>query len=127
DAIEAGVADTGDDDFRQRIQAAKLETTEAESRIRILTERLTLSGIDISPERVERFSSDIRKRLRDADPVFRRTWLHLFVDKVTIRPDRIVIRGPKEPIMAIAKSGNVPGNQVPSFAREWRARKDSNL
>ena len=127
DAIEAGVADTGDDDFRQRIQAAKLETTEAEARIRTLTERLTLSGIDMGPERVERFSSDIRKRLRDADPVFRRTWLHLFVDKVIISPDRIVIRGPKEPIMAIAKSGNVPGNQVPSFAREWRANIFNNL
>lgn len=43
------------------------------------------------------------------------------MDKVVVKPDGIVIRGPKEPIMAVAKSGNLPGNQVPIFAREWRA------
>lgn len=30
---------------------------------------------------------------------------------VIISPDRIVIRGPKKRIMAIVKSGNVPGAQ----------------
>lgn len=85
-AIEAGVADLGDNAFRQRIQTAKLEASEAETRIRILNERLAFSDIDIGPDRIQKFSTDIRKRLRDADPVFCRTWLHLFVDRLSSSP-----------------------------------------
>ena len=50
----------------------------------------------------------------------------MFVDKVVITDDQVKITGPFEPIIDMAKSGNVPGNKVPKFAREWRAREDSN-
>ncbi|VDS03046.1 hypothetical protein DEVEQU_00166 [Devosia equisanguinis] len=36
---------------------------------------------------VKRFSSEIRRRLRDADPAVRHNWLHLFVSKVVIGRD----------------------------------------
>jgi len=43
-----------------------------------------------------RFFSGIRRRLRDADPAFPRTWLHMFVSKVIIGKDNIRICGPKD-------------------------------
>jgi transposase len=48
---------------------------------------------------VQPFSSGIRRRLRDADPTFRRTWLHMFVSKVTIGTDCIRICGPKHQLL----------------------------
>jgi hypothetical protein len=49
----------------------------------------------ISDERIAAFSTQIRERLRSADPAFRRAWLHLFVDRVVIGPGEIRISGPK--------------------------------
>ncbi len=126
DAIERGVADYDDRAFVERMKTAKLQLSEAETRTKNLKDRLDLSEAEISTEQIRRFTDEIRRRLRDEDPVFRRTWLHLFVDKVVITGDEVKITGPVEPIIDMAKSGNVPGNQVPNFAREWRARRDSN-
>ena len=126
DAIERGIADYDDGAFSERMTTAKLQKSEAETRIRTLTARLDLAKIEISDEQIEHFTNEIRRRLRSEDPTFRRTWLHMFVDKVVITDDQVKITGPFEPIVDMAKSGNVPGNKVPKFAREWRAREDSN-
>jgi hypothetical protein len=54
-----------------------------------------MARTELSPVMMRRFSSEIRRRLRDADPAFRRTWLHMFVSRVTIGRDRIRICSPR--------------------------------
>ncbi|WP_139333862.1 hypothetical protein [Bosea sp. TND4EK4] len=63
--------------------------------------------------------------MRNADPAFRRAWLHLFVDRVVIGPDEIRILGPKQALAEGLVQGNVnAGTMVPSFDRKWRAIQD---
>ena len=127
-AIEKGIVDILDRAFAQRIADVKLRIGESEERIRDLKNRRMLHSTRISDERVAAFSQQIREKLRNANPAFRRAWLHLFVDRVVIGPDEIRILGPKQALAEGLVQGNVKaGTVVPSFDREWRARKDSNL
>ena len=127
DAIEAGVAELHDSRFKDRIDLAKLQIREGNANLDILRQRRSVKA-QLSPAMVRRFSSGIRRRLRDADPSFRRTWLHLFVSKVMIGKDRIRICGPKDQLLkAVSKDEDSARNMVPTFAREWRTRQDSNL
>lgn len=100
-------------------------TGENEERIRELKNRRVLHRARISDERVIAFSQQVRERLRNGDPAFRRAWLHLFVDRVVIGPNEIRILGPKQALAEGLVQGNVKaGTIVPSFDREWRARKE---
>ncbi|PZR80166.1 MAG: hypothetical protein DI537_40075 [Stutzerimonas stutzeri] len=85
-AIEKGVVDILDRDFVQQIADARLRIADSENRIRELKDRRMIHSTRISDERVAAFSSQVRERLRKANPAFRRAWLHLFVDRVVIGP-----------------------------------------
>lgn len=126
DAIEAGVAEVRDPKFKARVDLAKLQIREGNANLEVLHQRRSAKA-ELSPALVRRFSSNIRRRLRDADPSFRRTWLHMFVSKVTIGKDRIRICGPKDQLLKAVSDGEDSARaMVPTFAREWRARRDSN-
>jgi len=126
DAIEAGVAELQDPKFKARIDLAKLQIREGNANLETLRQRRSAKA-ELSPAMIRRFSSGIRRRLRDADPSFRRTWLHMFVSKVTIGKDSIRICGPKDQLLkAVSDGENSARAMVPTFAREWRARRDSN-
>lgn len=121
DAIEAGVAELHDSRFKDRIDLAKLQIREGSANLEALRQRWSVKA-ELSPAMVRRFSSGIRRRLRDADPSFRRNWLHLFVSKVTIGRDHIRICGPKDQLLkAVSEEEDSARNIVPTFAREWRA------
>ncbi len=127
DAIELGVAELRDTRFRDRVDLAKLQIREGSVALESLRQRRAAPAA-LSTATVRRFSSGIRQRLRDADPAFRRTWLHMFVSKVTIGRDCIRICGPKDQLLKAASDGDDPARKlVPSFAREWRTRHDSNV
>ncbi|MGV3575229.1 MAG: recombinase family protein [Devosia sp.] len=126
DAIEAGLAELGDARFKERIDLAKLQIREGSANLDTLRQRNNAKA-EISSAMVKRFSSEIRRRLRDANPAFRRNWLHLFVSKVVIGKDRIQICGPKDQLLkAISEEDHCVRAMVPTFARDWRARRDSN-
>jgi site-specific DNA recombinase len=126
DAIEAGVAELHDTRFKTRVDLAKLQIREGTSTLDALRQRSTARR-ELSPDMVQRFSSGIRRRLRDADPAFRRTWLHMFVSKVTVGKDRVRICGPKDQLLkAVSADEDSVRAMVPTFAREWRALRDSN-
>lgn len=121
DAIEAGVAEVRDPKFKARVDLAKLQIREGTTNLDALHKRRN-AKTELSPAMVRRFSSGIRRRLRDADPSFRRTWLHMFVSKVTIGKDRIRICGPKDQLLkAVSDGEDSARGMVPTFAREWRA------
>lgn len=121
DAIEAGVAEVRDPKFKARVDLAKLQVREGNANLEVLHQRRTAKA-ELSPTLVRRFSSNIRRRLRDADPSFRRTWLHMFVSKVTIGKDTIRICGSKGQLLkAVSDGDDFARAMVPTFAREWRA------
>jgi site-specific DNA recombinase len=127
DAIEAGVAELNDPKFKERVDLAKLQIREGTVNLASLRQRRGAKA-ELSPAMVRRFSSGIRRRLRDTDPSFRRTWLHMFVSKVTIGRHQIRICGPKDQLLkAVSEGEDSARAMVPTFAREWRTRHDSNV
>ena len=81
----------------------------------------------LTPQKVEEVGRVIEAALRDGDPQFRREDLRLFVDRVEVGETEIRIIGPK-PALATAATADQPNaaTLVPSFVRQWRARRDSN-
>lgn len=73
------------------------------------------------------FAKAIAARLRDKDdPHFARAYLRLFVSRIDVAKDKITITGPDDAIAASAAAFATSGAMVPSFAPEWRTRRDSN-
>ena len=127
DAIESGLTDIHDPLIKERVDGLKLQRSEVSRSVDELAKRRNMSAGKLDPKKVRAFSIAVRERLRNGNPAFRRAWLHRFVDKVAISPDEIRISGPKEPIVSMLSEpeANVAA-MVPTFAREWRARRDSN-
>ena len=75
-----------------------------------------------------RFGELLREGLRGESPALRQAYVRLLIDEVTVEADKVQIRGSRRAleraVIATAASG---GTKVPSFAREWRTRQDSNL
>lgn len=123
DAIEAGLSDLADPFLKDRIDALKLQIREGTAAVEALQKRRSIRPIDLSTERLQAFSAQVRERLRSGDPAFRRAWLQLFVDEVRVGPEAIYIRGPKEPLIAIP-GDNLSGPEVPNFAWKWRSLRE---
>ena len=110
--------------FKAWVELAKLQVREGNANLQVLHQRRSAKA-ELSPAMVRRFSSAIRRRLRDADPSFRRTWLHMFVSKVTMGKDTIRICGPKDQLLnAVSHEEDFARAMVPTFAREWRASQN---
>ena len=106
----------------------KLQLSELTRTVEILKQRRQLGTEEITAGKLHAFSKAICQRLRDANPSFRRQWVHLFVDEVLIGRDNIIVKGSKNVLFEAARQGNdITAPMVPIFARKWRARKDSNL
>ena len=120
--------DVDDPLFKEQYASAKLQLSELQATLDNLKKRRLIGASDISDEKLQQFSNAVRKKLRDADPAFRRQWVHLFVDEVVVAPDQIAVRGSKDVLFSALRQGNEFSTpMVPIFARKWRARKDSNL
>jgi site-specific DNA recombinase len=128
DAIETGLTDIHDPLIKERVDGLKLQRSEVTRSIEELSKRRSMNAGRLDPNKVKAFSVAVRERLRDGNPAFRRAWLHRFVDRVDISPDKIRISGPKEPIVSMLSGAEtVAAAMVPTFAREWRTRHDSNV
>lgn len=128
DAIESGLTDIHDPPIKERVDGLKLQRSEVSRSVDELAKRRNMSAGKLDPNKVRAFSIAVRERLRNGDPAFRRAWLHRFVDKVAISPDEIRISGPKEPLVSMLSEPEASvAAMVPTFAREWRTRHDSNV
>ena len=112
--------------LRERVDALRLQRIEHETAIAQLGRRKSINPIVLDPAKLGQFSDSIKSRLRSADPAFRRQWLRLFVGEVRIGPEQIRIKGPNDAICELIERHDKMGAMVPNFAREWRARRDSN-
>jgi site-specific DNA recombinase len=120
-AIENGLADLQDPLLKERVEGLRLQRSELHSSVEKLKRRQSIQTVDMSAEKLKAFSSTICDRLGHGDPGFRRSWLRLFVDKVTVGPKEIRICGSKVPIASMIGRDGTPGAEVPSYDRKWRA------
>ena len=127
DSIETGLTDIHDPLLKDRIDGLKLQRSELESSVQALSKRRTVTAIELDAHKVKAFSTAVRQRLRNGDPAFRRAWLHQFVERVTVSDRKIHITGPKDTIFSMMnRDDSFSGPEVPTFARNWRAGRDSN-
>jgi site-specific DNA recombinase len=114
--------------FRQQYNALRQQKEEQAAQLRLAESRKAARETNMTPERLAAFDRRLRELMRNADPHVRKQWVRHFVAEVMVYPDHIRIIGPNDQII---RDLNTERDElllkVPSFAREWRARKDSNL
>ena len=82
----------------------------------------------ISDEKIEAFGNAVKSALRNRkNPAFARAYVESIISEVVVTEDEVRIKGPKAALMQQTEAFAASGELVPSFAQEWRARKDSNL
>lgn len=76
---------------------------------------------------IEAFARAASAALRDpGNPTFARTYIRALVSDVTVSDSEIRISGPKAALLHQAALFAAKGELVPSFAQDWRTRRDSN-
>ncbi len=130
DAIETGVADMGDADFKQRIAALKATRDQA----RLDAERATASlgsgeRKSITPEMLEKFAQAARLRMRVAGGGYRRDHLRSLAQRVEVDTGEVRIMGSKSILLQTLAAQDSSGTRlgpVPSFVPNWCTKLDSN-
>ncbi|MBF0270441.1 MAG: recombinase family protein, partial [Alphaproteobacteria bacterium] len=119
-SIEEGIADLSDSTLKDRINELKTYRDGLKEKIDLLTRQINGTRKAITPEKLERFSQEIRDRLFNGTPEFRRAYLRLFVNRIELDDREIRIQGSKSRLAKgiAAPLGDAP--LVPSFEREWR-------
>ena len=70
----------------------------------------------------------MRQRLEQGSSELKQAYMRLFLYKVEVCQDEIRLAGPKAVLAKAAlKDTSSSVSEVLSYARQWRARKDSNL
>ena len=124
-AIEEGVVDL-DDDLKQRIQTLKSERDIAQASLdRIAMQAKNVA--EITPEKIEAFSTLMREKLENGDTQARKAYLHAVISCIEVDDDRVRIIGEKAALADVIAGRQTNAKNVSGFIRKWRARKDSNL
>ena len=115
-------------EFAERMAYNKARKSVLGADVKALEEQLTRSKIRITEEMIIAFGESMRSALREGDPQFRSAYVRLFVDKVSVTSDEIIIEGSKAALeRTLVKVGNPASEPVPIFDREWCRLQDSNL
>jgi site-specific DNA recombinase len=126
--VESGATAPDDPFLKERLATLKLRLSSLGEEMVALERQIGAKGGRITPEKVERFATAMRVRLRDADdPQVRRRYVRAFVGEVVMSREQIVIRGPNR-ALELAAAGDMPADdKVRTFMGNWRTRQDSNL
>src|SRR3954471_6057793 len=126
--VEQGLASPGDRDFAERLTHHRQRIAALTADISSLERQLASSQRRVTPEIVGRFGALLRDGLRGDNPALRQAYVRLLIDQVSVEADQVHIRGSRKALerAVIATAASARG-KVPSFAREWRTRQDSNL
>jgi len=126
--VEQGLASPTDRDFAERLTHHRGRIASLTADIEGLERQLKSSQRSITPEIVGRFGTLLRDGLRGDNPALRQAYVRLLIDQVIVGEDQIHIRGSRKALeRAVIATAASARNGVPSFAREWRARNDSNV
>jgi site-specific DNA recombinase len=131
DAIENGIADIADADFKDRIASLKATRDQA----RVDADRATASldngsRKSITPQMLSTFADTARQRMRLEGGGYRRDHFRALAQRVEVDTGVVRIIGSKsyllQTLTAAAGTGTKPG-AVPSFVPKWCTQEDSNL
>lgn len=126
--VESGLASPSDRDFAERLTHHRQRIAALTADITSLERQFASSQRRITPDVIARFGKLLRDGLRADNPALRQAYTRLLIDEVTVEADRVQIRGSRRALeRAVIASSASGGTKVPSFAREWRARNDSNV
>ena len=126
--VEQGLAAPSDRDFAERLTHHRQKIASLTSDITSLEKQLTSSQRQVTPDIVEKFGGLLREGLRGNNPALRQAYVRLLIDEVVVGAEQIHIRGSRKALeSAVLAASASLGAAVPSFAREWRARNDSNV
>jgi site-specific DNA recombinase len=126
--VEQGLASPSDHDFVERLTHHRQRIAALTTDITALERQLAFTQRRITPDVVGRFGKLLSSGLRGDNPALCQAYVRLIVDEVTVEADQVHIRGSRKALerAVIATAASSRGT-VPSFAREWRTRQDSNL
>ncbi|MSO73312.1 MAG: hypothetical protein EXQ84_06860 [Rhodospirillaceae bacterium] len=121
DALSEGTVQNTDT-FQRKVTGLEKEREEI-IRLKGRTARqTTLPARALAQNNLERFAKEVRAKLRDEDPAFRRADVRQFVSRVEVSEHEIRISGSKAALAgAIADQAKGNSDGVPSFVREWWA------
>jgi site-specific DNA recombinase len=126
--VEQGLASASDRDFAERLTHHRERIAALSADIASLERQLASTQRRISADVFVRFGKLLSDGLRADNPALRQAYTRLLIDEVIVEHDRVQIRGSRKALeRAVIATSATTRNKVPSFAREWRARKDSNL
>jgi site-specific DNA recombinase len=126
--VEQGLASPSDRDFAERLTHHRQRIAALGADTGSLERQLASSQRRITPDILSRFGKLLNDGLRGDSPALRQAHVRLLIDEVTVEEHRVHIRGSRKALeCAVIASAATNKSKVPSFAREWRTRQDSNL
>jgi site-specific DNA recombinase len=126
--VEQGLASPSDRDFAERLTHHRGRIASLTADIEALVHQLKPNQRAVTPEIIGRFGTLLRDGLRGDNPPLRQAYVRLLIDTVIVEDEQIRICGSRKALeRAVVASAAGTRKGVPSFAREWRARQDSNL
>lgn len=124
--IEEGLMSAKDPEFAKRMSDRRNEKARLDSTISGLEQQIIRGAKRITPEIVDRFGAIVAAKLRGDDPVLRKAYVRLLVDRVEVDESEIRITGSKAALERAVLDRHVAAGRVPSFDREWCPWPDSN-
>jgi site-specific DNA recombinase len=126
--VMKGLVEDDDPDFRSNLEAAKHRRQAAAEWVRRLEAPRDGTANRLTPERLTRFARAMRDALLDGDVRFRKAYLQLFVERITVGDTEVHLCGADRRACKAASSGQqiTVGDVVPSFVPEWRPVGNSN-
>ena len=126
--VGQGLASRTERDFAERLTHHRGRIASLTADIEALERQLKSSQRAITPEIVGQFGNLLRDGLRGENPALRQAYVRLLIDQVIVEDEQIHIRGSRKALeRAVIATAVSARKGVPSFARKWRARQDSNL
>jgi site-specific DNA recombinase len=125
--VETDMMTPDDAVLGERVAQIKQQRQENEDRTAMLERELNAQADQPTPERIPAFGTILREQQKNGSIEFPKAYLNLFIDRIEVDDSEVRIRGPL-PALAGAASAKLPkpSSAVPSYVREWRARRDSN-
>jgi len=125
--VANGVLAADDSDLKEQIGRRKAQRDEIERQMAMLGRTLEIPTGWAGPRKVDAFAEGLRDLWTRGDVRFRQAYLRLLLDEVMVKGDEIHISGSKAVLAtAVAQGASAHPEQVRSFAREWRTRRESN-
>jgi site-specific DNA recombinase len=126
--VEQGLASPSEREFTDRLTHHRQRIAALSADIASLERQLAGTQRRITPDVVSRFGTLLRDGLYGTNPALRQAYVRLLIDDVIVEEQQVQIRGSRKALeRAVVTTAASDRGKVPSFAREWRARQDSNL